>query len=655
MFKWLRKLLVILITLLAISILAIEFVPPRWLANQLEQPLSDHLDAVVSMESVDIHVLGMSPSLTVSNASIKNRQDANSSARAQLGTFAASLDLPRLLLGKLDIEDILVSDGLIYIGVDSTGQGNWSYLLPQDPQQKTAPDTVPEPTQWPAIDKLTIRDLQVEYIDLLRAIKSEIKINATASTTAELPTSANVTGTVNGLPTQVKLTTNPLSQILQTGQNLDINSVARVGDTEASVKGSIGKGVTLDGLNLSFSTSAQDLSDVETITGLNMPLIPPLSLVGDLLIEGSDVVLRRFDGTLGDSDLQGDIRVNPSTSPPTVYANLISRKLDLDDLSGLLGGTPDPSETVSDNQPVDADDDPSGSQRLLPDTPIALTELATVFNGAVEYRAESVNSPAWPVQSMNIRADIQGSDVTLDPVTIEIASGEVSGSLLMNVASEPVESEIELRLQRLSIDSLLGAMEIDSKNSGTLGGQLKYWVQGDSIARMAASADGGMFLLLTKGQLDALLVELAGIDLVESLTILLAPENEQTDINCAYLDLQSEDGVNKIATLVLDTDDSIILGDGFIDMNNESVELVVEPHPKDVSVLAAQTAAHITGTLSNPSVQAGETLYARAAAAAFLAALATPTTAIIPSIEVGTCKESAYCSGIITVLGDARE
>jgi len=225
----------------------------------------------------------------------------------------------------------------------------------------------------------------------------------------------------------------------------------------------------------------------------------------------------------------------------------------------------------------------------------------------------------------------------------------------MSTASDPVHSELTLRIQDVNINQLLNTLDIDDESFGILGGRLQYWVEGDSIADMAASADGGMFLLMTQGELDALLAELAGVDLPESLTVLIDPERSRTAINCAYLDLQSTNGVTDIATLVLDTNDVVFLADGSIDLNDETVDVIIEPHPKDASILAAQTAAHINGSFSNLSVRPGQTVYARATAAAILATLATPAAALLPFVEAGTGSDSAYCDGMITALDDARD
>ncbi len=394
---------------------------------------------------------------------------------------------------------------------------------------------------------------------------------------------------------------------------------------------------------------------MEVLTGLALPVLPPLAVAGKLQVDDSEFVFKRVDGTLGESNLQGDVRINPSASPPTVYANIISTQLDLDDLAGVLGGAPDQAETASNQQETETTDSNAKGEPVLADDPIALIALASYFNGAIEYRADAIKSPFWPIQSLDIRTEIQGTDVIIDPLQIGVAGGDVAGSLKMDTALTPVQSEVTLQFQRVNIGQLLNALDVNDESFGILGGRLRYWLEGDSIAKMAASADGGMFLLMTQGKLDALLVELAGVDLFESLTVLIDPEQIRTAINCAYLDLQSESGINDIATLVLDTDDVVFLADGVIDLNDESVDLIIEPHPKDASILAAQTAAYISGTLSDLSVQPGRTLYARAAAATILATLASPAAALIPFVETGIGSDSAYCDGMISALDDARE
>lgn len=585
MIRWTTRVLVTLLLLSIVIVLTIEYAPPRWTAKQVQRVLNERLNADISVEEIDLHVIGANPSIRITNLSVSDHESPQTHARAQIASLVGSIRLLELFSGELYVNEVAVSDGTLSAAIDVHGNGNWQYLLPQDTSTAPSSDEDAEAaTSLPSIEQLLLNDFQVEFIDEQRSLDTDLLFTMTGSTLEPTPTTMDVNGSVNSLPIELGITTNLLSSLSE---------------------------------------------EIEAVT------------LG-------------FNAQVGDSDFQGDVRVNPSTTPLTLYANVISKKLDLDELEGIVVGTSDSTQTASDQQDAEPADESSKDSPLLSTDPLGLATIASFFNGAIEYRAEAIQFSAWPLQSLDVRTEIKGTDVTINPLNIGVAGGEISGSLLMDTAAAPVESELDVRIQRVSIRRLLNALEIDNEGLGILGGQIKYWVAGDSVAELAASADGGMFMLMTDGQLDALLIELAGVDLFESVALLIDPAQNRTAINCAYLDLQSDSGVSDIATLVLDTDDAVLLADGVIDLNDESLDLTIEPHPKDISILAAQTAAHISGTFTDLSVLPGQTLYARVAAAAVLAALATPAAALIPFTEAGTGDDSAYCDGLISALDDAR-
>lgn len=657
MIRWLSRMLGLLLALVALIVIVVEYAPPRWVAEHAQATLNKRTGAAVSIEAIDFHLFGAHPSIHVTNLSVSDRQSPQAKARMQIASFGGSIRLLKLLSGELYFNELIASDGSLSAAIDAAGNGNWQYLQTQGTSIDSSFKSSSKHAMLtlPTIEQLSINNLRVDIKDEQRSLDAQLQIILNGSSLDATPTTLNATGTLNAIPAVLNITTNLLASVSHAHKAVAMDLDARIGNSEITVEGSVDDIDSIQGAVLSFSTSAPGLGDVEVLTGLRMPVLPPVALSGRLRVDGSDFVLQRFNGSVGDTDLEGDIRVNPSTSPPTVYANVISTRLDLDDLAGFLVGAPDPKETARSQRDTDTDGQSSQEQSVLASEPIALATLANLFNGAIEYRADAIESPVWPIQSLDIRTEIQGTDVTIDPLRIGVADGDVTGSLVMNISSVPMQSELALRIKDVDIKRLLQTLNIEDESVGILGGRLKYWIEGDSIAEMAASADGGMFLLMTQGQLDALLAELAGVDLLETLTVLIDPEQTRTAINCAYLDLQSENGVSNIVTMVLDTNDVVFLADGAIDFNDESVDITIEPHPKDASILAAQTAAHISGTLSDLSVRPGQTLYARVAAAAILATVATPAAALLPFIEAGTGSDSAYCDGMITALDDARE
>ena len=292
--------------------------------------------------------------------------------------------------------------------------------------------------------------------------------------------------------------------------------------------------------------------------------------------------------------------------------------------------------------------------QILPDTALDLRPLVQAFNGAVRYQAREVRSEAYPVDSIDVRLEIQGDDVTVSPLTVGVGGGEVAGNVSIDVKPVPAEGTMDLRIERVNLKEVLASIGIDDDSVGELGGEAKYWFRGDSVASFAAGLDGGLLLLMTGGGLDALLVELASIDLVESVTLAIDPGKTLTDVDCAYLDLQSRDGLNEIETFVLDTADTVFIADGSIDLAEESFDIAVEPHPKDASMLEVASGVRVTGTVDDFSVVPGAELATRAAAAAVLATLATPVAGLLAFVGTGDAEDSSYCDGLVGALDDAR-
>ena len=87
---------------------------------------------------------------------------------------------------------------------------------------------------------------------------------------------------------------------------------------------------------------------------------------------------------------------------------------------------------------------------------------------------------------------------------------------------------------------------------------------------------------MSEGQISELLVELAGLDVAHALGVVIGGD-KPIAIRCALLDLQGENGQMAVQTLVFDTANSIISGEGTIDLRDEKVNIVVIPAPKRFS------------------------------------------------------------------------
>ncbi|HVY04329.1 MAG TPA: hypothetical protein VHB46_00005, partial [Burkholderiales bacterium] len=153
------------------------------------------------------------------------------------------------------------------------------------------------------------------------------------------------------------------------------------------------------------------------------------------------------------------------------------------------------------------------------------------------------------------------------------------------------------------------------------------------------TADGEAGVAMGRGRLSNLVLELAGLDVAESLEFLVE-KDKTVPVRCAYGDVEASAGVFTIRTLALDTTDTVVFGEGAANLRDETLAIKLKVKPKDMSPLALRSPLRITGTLKKPKVRPElGPITLRLAAAAALATIAPPA-ALLPLIETGPGKDT---------------
>jgi len=96
--------------------------------------------------------------------------------------------------------------------------------------------------------------------------------------------------------------------------------------------------------------------------------------------------------------------------------------------------------------------------------------------------------------------------------------------------------------------------------------------------------------------------------------------------------------------LAVDTTDTLIIGEGTVNLKNEQMDLLLKPRPKDISILALRSPLRISGTFKDPGFRPDfKALGLRGAIALALGSIAPPA-ALLATFEPGPGKDSD-CGG----------
>jgi uncharacterized protein involved in outer membrane biogenesis len=193
---------------------------------------------------------------------------------------------------------------------------------------------------------------------------------------------------------------------------------------------------------------------------------------------------------------------------------------------------------------------------------------------------------------------------------------------------------------------MLTKLGITGEGFGELDGRIRLEGSGRSVDELLATADGQIGLTMTGGSIDSLILEAIGLDIAESLLVLFdsadQAEEDKVPIRCAIANLEVAQGVATAQPIVIDTTDSKITVDGTIDLRNETLDVLVQSHPKDASLLSANQPIHVDGPILSPSVNPapGETENEA------LGWLLAPLAALVPFFDLGG-EEDSPCGQLV--------
>lgn len=423
------------------------------------------------------------------------------------------------------------------------------------------------------------------------------------------------------------------------GEPYWINLNARAGSTRAHARGRMRTMARLDHFDLDLELTGQDLSHLDALFGIVLPPTPPYALDGRLVRDEQVWSYREFTGRVGDSDLAGDAVLTLGGERPHLKAELESDKLDFDDLAGFIGAPPstDPGESASAQQKQDGAA-LAGSARVLPQKPYDASSLQRM-DADVRLVAARVDAGPLPLESLDASLHLDAGVAKLDPLNLGVAGGRIESIITLDASTTPIKATADLTLRRLSLPKLFPGAELTEDSSGRIGGRIKLKGRGDSIAAMLASAGGDIGLVMGRGRISNLLLELAGLDVAEALRFMIG-KDRIVPLRCAHADFAVADGVMTTRSFVFDTTDTVLYGEGTVDLRDESFDLVLKPQPKDRSLVSLRSPLKVQGTFKDPDIAPqGGPLLLRGLAAVALYAMAPPA-ALLALAETGPGEDS---------------
>ena len=555
----------------------------------------------------------------------------------RMGDLDVSVALWPLLSGDVVIPSLRLANVDAALERMADGRANWQFG--SGAPTRAEPARASQSTRLPLIESLDNSDTRVDLDDRRLNKQAALAVDhlRLGEDKERRQMTAEGTGSYQGRPASLKAVMGSLTVLQEGKEPYPLDVALAAGDFQAHVDGTMAKPLALEGLNLQLDIRGDDMSNLFPLTGIPVPPTPPYRLTGRLERSGPAWVFKQFAGRLGESDMRGTVSATLGGARPRIEGDVVSNLLDLKDLGGFIGASEGGAEART------AIPRPDG--RILPDKEIDLSKLRAV-DAEIAFKGTRIVTPQVPIDRLDAKVSLEDGTFRAQPVSFAIGKGTVKVFFSLYGAEQPVRSDTEAVIQQVDLKRLLQGSDFVRETAGSFNGRIKLAASGTSVAQIAGSATGDVMVVLTDGRFSQLLVELAGLDIAESLGFLIEGDRS-IPVRCIVADLGANQGVFDVRTLVFDTTDTNIIGDGRIDMRDEKLDLRLRPAPKDFSPLTLRAPISVQGMLGAPDAFPDPAdIGVDNIPKKILDGIVTVVTGLLPPLDIGPGKD-APCAALI--------
>jgi len=633
-----RSLKWLLILLLALPVLALLWITVfgwNWARGPLQDiALERSGRALVIGGDFDVSLRWPAPRISAKGVTFANPPWAAEAQMVTAEEVEFSIHLPALFRKRLVFPEVHLIRPVVFLETAADGRKTW--LL--DTVQLDESAGIP-------IGRLTLDRGQLGYDDAKQKtrIRSEVSTPVAPAGGADPGVVFSAKGLYKGLDLVAHGSGGSVIALHDESAPYPLAVDVKIGRTGVKASGTVTSLLKFSAIDMQLAIRGDSLAALFPLIGIAQPETRPYAFAGHLVRTGSMWRYQKFAGRIGNSDLAGSMQIDLDRARPFMHGDLVSERLEFDDLGPLIGSNAPPTsaatrKAAAASAPPRAKRPPvstaTGTIRMLPEIPFK-TDRWNSVDADISLRAKTIlHIKELPIENLSTRLKMQDSVLTLDPLDFGVAGGQLKAVVSLDGRQHPIQAHAKITAKKILLAKLFPTVVLTKTSIGQINGEFDLSGKGDSVGRMLATANGRVALVIANGEISKLLMEQIGLHLLEILQLTLTGD-KNIQLRCGVADFTVKSGVMNANVLVLETEVSTVTGSGTIDLGTEKLNLILVPKTKSTSLVALRGPIHVRGTFSKPEAGIDKGAVALRGAGALALGLLNPLLALIPLVETG--------------------
>lgn len=537
---------------------------------------------------------------------------------------------PLLLFERtISVSSLVLTEPQLALELGKDGQNNWTFK-----KSETR-------SSW----RLAVQDLALTRgtVRLVDPVK-QADVRTRIDTLADGSVAWKIDGKLMDDPVRGEGKAGAILSLQASDVKYPVEAQLKVGQSDISARGTLTNPRHFSALDVRLKISGASMAQLFPFTGLVLPETPRFStegrVVGSLAPDNFHLRYENFRGKVGSSDIRGTLEYLSKQPRPLLRGTVESDYLDFRDLGALIGA----GSAEEKRKRGDESKQPPG--KVLPVAPFR-TERWDKLDAEVQFTGKKIiRREDLPIDNVFTRVELRDSVLRMGPLDFGVAGGSFSAALSIDGKRKPALANVSISARKLKLSKLFPKVESMRASLGEVHGNARLSGAGNSIAALAASANGEAKAFVSDGTVSKFILEAMGLN-IGSLVLTEMFGDRQVHLNCLASDFRVTNGLMQTRSFVVDTDDAIIEASGSINLASEVLAMTIHPESKGVRLISLRAPLHVTGTFKQPKVGVDKGVVAlKAGAATALGTVAAPLAALLALVNVGPDKESP-CPGLL--------
>lgn len=555
---------------LVIAVLATD---PNEYRGMIEDAVRSATGRAVTIGDVGLE-LSLTPSVVLQDVTLAN---AAWGSRAQMVTadrLEVQMALLPLLRGEFDPKRFILRGADILLE-DKDDKQNWMF------EGGSGRESAGDGLTLSRLGRMAIEESRLSFRDAATGETETIEIERLTARQDEVwsPIELEIASTVNGQPVKLAGTIGAL-QLLYDKEPYPVELAGEVAGLATTVKGEVERPLEIAGFALDLNVSGMTLAGLGAMTASDLPPGSPIRLSAKAEDAAGGIRFRDLSGQIGDSDLAGEVAVIPGEPNWRIDANLTSSNVDLQDF--ILPRT----------------DDGPADPRLFSARPLPHKWIDKIDMDA-KLAAQKVVRGTQTLTGAQLAGTITAGRLTLADARFGYAGGTVALKGTLDVTGAAPVWDLQASARKLRAGEFLGeVLGLSLIGGGQADIEATLSASGASARELAMTADGTVGLGVTGASINDDLMKLFLTDLEQALSF----DGGGAQLRCLTAVHAFKDGIGRSRQFVADTGAVVVVGQGGINLRDETIAMRFEPSARELSLGALPVPVDVSGPLVNPDV-----------------------------------------------------